>query len=122
MQRGEYIKTVLAAGIIGGLCGAAGTAGAVEPGFKEMQVNSGYKIIADEDMEIRQTGGHIVIEDLSTANSKKIRRLQDEVAKLRSENKQLRDDLKQVEARLQKQLAAVQADLDALLAEIRSWQ
>lgn len=93
-------------------------AGAVEPGFKEVQVNSGYTIIADEDMEIRRTGGHVVIEDLSTANTKKIRRLQDEIAKLRAENQELRQALAKFETQLDKRLDGLKADIADLRQEL----
>lgn len=93
---------------------------AVERGFKETKVNSGYTIITDEDAEIRRTGGHIVIEDLSTSNSKKIRRLQDEVAKLRAENTELKKDLKSFETKLKQQLKDMKTDLADLQQELRT--
>ncbi|MCA9393929.1 MAG: hypothetical protein KC900_06970 [Candidatus Omnitrophica bacterium] len=91
---------------------------AAEPGFKEVQVSSGYTIVADEDMDIRRTGGHIVMEDLSAANTKKIRRMQDEIAKLREENKELRRALQKFETELSKRLEDMKTEIAELQQEL----
>lgn len=92
---------------------------AAEEGFKEVQVSAGYKIIAEEGAEVKKNGGQIVLEDLSTSNSKKIRSLQGEIAKLREENRALKETLQKFETQLNTRLEDVKTDLAELKSEVR---
>lgn len=118
-SRIEFAKGVwLICAVIIGVTICAGSEAADE-GFKEVQVTKGYKIITEEGAEVKKEGGQIILEDLSTSNSKKIRSLQGEIAKLREENRELKETLQKFETQLNTRLEDVKTDLAELKSEVR---